>query len=147
MVFGQPVERVLDEEVPHGTAFRPIKVDGTTPRSEVAVGKKLRRIRIEIVSFRAKMVINDIQQDHDSAAMGPLNKFLEVFGTAIGTIGCEGINTVVAPISPARKVGDGHQLQRCDSEVSEVIELFAYRRESPGGSEGSHVQFVDDSFF
>src|SRR5258706_439119 len=126
MVFGQPVERVLDEEVPHGTAFRPIKVDGTTPRSAVAVGKKLWRIRIEIVSFRAKMVIDDIQQDHDAPAMGVLNKLLEVFGTAVGTIGCEGINTVVAPISPARKVGDRHQLQRRDSKISEVIEFLAY---------------------
>src|SRR5258706_11580138 len=124
MVFGQPVERVLDEEVPHGTAFGPIKVDGTTPRSAVAVGKKLWRIRIKVISFRAKVVVDDIEQDHDAPTMGALNKLLEVLGTAVGAIGRKGIHTVVAPISPARKVGDRHQLQRCDSKISEVIEFL-----------------------
>src|ERR1700730_6822650 len=146
MVFGQPVERVVDEEVPHSSAFGPIKVDGTTPRSAVALGKELRRIRIKVISFRAKVVADNIQQDHNSAAMGSLNKVLKIFGTAVATVWREGINAVIAPISPARKVGDGHQLQRCDSKISEVIELFAYSHESPGGSEGSHVQFIDDSF-
>src|SRR5258706_2479008 len=126
MVFGQPVERVLDEEVPHGTAFGPIKVDGTTPRSAVAVGKHLWRIRIKVISFRAKVVVDDIQQDHDAPTMGALNKLLEILGTAIVAIGREGVDAVVAPISLAREVGYGHQLQRRDSKISEVIEFLAY---------------------
>jgi len=46
MVFSQPVERVMDKEIPHGSAFIAIEVDGATPWCVVALGKKLRSIGI-----------------------------------------------------------------------------------------------------
>ena len=46
MVFSQPVERIMDEEIPHSSAFIAIEVDGATPWSVVAFGKKLRSIGI-----------------------------------------------------------------------------------------------------
>ena len=73
MIFGQPVKRIVDEEVADDSAVRTIEVDALAPRRTVPIGKKLRRIRPEIISLRTKMVVDDIQQNHDSAVMSALN--------------------------------------------------------------------------
>src|SRR5260370_39246887 len=73
MVFGQPVERVVDEEVPHDSAVSAIEVDAVSPGSRVPISKELWRVGPEIISFRAKVVVDNIQQDHQSAVIGTLN--------------------------------------------------------------------------
>jgi hypothetical protein len=73
MVFGQPVESVVDEEVPHDSAVEAIEVDAVSPGSRVPISEELWRVGPEIISFRAKVVVNNIQQNHESAFMGTLD--------------------------------------------------------------------------
>src|ERR1700757_4466964 len=73
MVFSQPVESVVDEEVPHDLAVEAIEVDAVSPGSRVPISEELWRVGPEIVSFRAKVVVNNIQQNHESAVMGTLD--------------------------------------------------------------------------
>src|SRR5258708_36314920 len=126
MVFRQPVKRVMDEEIPRGSAFIAIEVDGTTPWSVVAFGKKLRSIGIEVVSLRSKMVVNNVQKDLHSTDMSGVHKVLEILLAAVGAIDREVINAVIAPISLPREVGHRHQFQACDSMIGKGVNVFAY---------------------
>src|SRR5262249_58940680 len=42
VVFRQPVERIVNEEVPNDPAVRPIEIDGFTPRRAMPIGEELR---------------------------------------------------------------------------------------------------------
>ena len=76
MVFVQPVERVVDEEVADRPALWAIEVDPVAPRSTMAIGKELRRVGSEIIPFRAKVVVDHVQENHDSAFVRALNQIL-----------------------------------------------------------------------
>ena len=71
------------------------------------------------------MVVNNVQKDHHSPGMSGLHKVLETLWAAVGAVGREGINAVIAPISTPRKVGHGHEFQRCDSKIGKVVDFFA----------------------
>ena len=60
VIFHQPIQRVVNEEIPNGAAFRPVEVDGAAPGSCVPVGKELWCVGAKVVSFRAEMVVNNI---------------------------------------------------------------------------------------
>src|SRR5579863_5733010 len=108
MKFIQPIKSIVDEELAHGSALAPAEVDRVAPGSVVPAGEELRCIHAQIISFRAKMVVDDIEQDHHSALMGGLHQFFKIFGTAIDAIWSVGENTVVAPVALSGKIGDGH---------------------------------------
>src|ERR1035441_1722772 len=147
LVFGQPVERVVDEEVPHDFAVGAIEVEAVSPGSRVPISKELWRVRPEIISFRAKVVVDNIQQNHQSAVMGTLNQLFEIFGSAVSAIRSEGEDAVVTPVALAGKVGDWHQLHGSDSQIRKIVEPLAHGGERPGRGEGSHVQFIENSLF
>src|SRR5208337_522619 len=98
MVLGQPIQGVVNEEVPNGPAFCSIEVDGIAPWRMMTIGEKLRSVKAEIISFRTKVVVDDVQENHHAAAVSRLNQFLKIFRAAIGGIGCERIDAVVSPI-------------------------------------------------
>src|SRR6202158_4543630 len=147
MVFGQPVERVVDEEVPHDLTVEAIEVDAVPPGSRVPIGKELWRVRPEIISFRAKVVVDNIQQNHESGVMATLNQLFEIFGSAVGAIGSEGEDAVVTPVALAGKVGNRHQLHGSVSQIREIVEPLAHGGERPGRGEGSDVQFIENRLF
>src|SRR5208283_33190 len=135
----------MDEKVSDGPAGGTIEVDGVAPRSMVTIGEELWGVKAEIISFRPKVVVDDVQQNHHSADMGGLYQLFEIFRTAVNTIGCELVYAVVSPISTARKIGHRHQLQSCHSEIRQVVQALASRRKSSGWHERAHVKFVDHS--
>src|SRR5579863_2675715 len=44
MIFSQPVERIVDEEITDHSAFWTIEVDAVSPRRAVPIGKELWRV-------------------------------------------------------------------------------------------------------
>src|SRR5712691_12368314 len=90
------------------------------------------------------MVVDNVQQDHDSMIVSALNEPLEFLGAAVGTIGREREDAVVSPIAPSREVGYRHEFDSGDSQISQIIEASAHRRKLPGRGESSDVQFVND---
>ena len=79
--------------------------------------------------------------------MGALNQFFEIVGSAVNTVGSEWEDAVVAPITPAGKVGNWHQLHGGDSQIVEIVEPFAHCGKSSGRRESSDMQFIDHRFF
>ena len=83
MIFSKPIEGVLNKEVAHRSALRAIEVDAVSPGSSVAVGEKLGSVSVKIISFRTKMVINNVEQNHHSALVGALNQLFKILGAAV----------------------------------------------------------------
>src|SRR5271170_4384534 len=83
MIFSQPVERIVDEEITDHSAFWTIEVDAVSPRRGVSIGKELWRVRPEVISLGAKMVVDHIQQNHDAALMSALNQLFQIFRPSV----------------------------------------------------------------
>src|ERR1700721_2180937 len=98
MIFGKPEESVVDKKIADCPAITTVEIDAIAPRSMVAVGEKLRRVRVKVISFRAEMVIDHIEHHHDAAAMSALNKFFEVVGPAVAAIGGKWKDAIVTPV-------------------------------------------------
>ncbi len=71
-----PVESVLDDELAHRAAVRPVKIDRRAPWRLVTIGEGLRRDRVDIGAFRTEMVVDDIEQHHQPAVMGGFDQRL-----------------------------------------------------------------------
>src|ERR1700736_1776013 len=69
VIFVQPVQRIVDGIVANRAAFRTVKVNSVSPRSLVAIGKELGGVGPKVIPFRAEVVINDIQQNHEPTLM------------------------------------------------------------------------------
>src|ERR1035438_7379113 len=95
MIFVQPVECVVNEELPNCISFGAVEVNTLAPGSRMTIGKELRSITAEVISFRAKVVVDDIQQDHNSPAVGSLNQLFKILGPAITAVWSERVDTVI----------------------------------------------------
>ena len=146
MIFRQPVEGIVDEEVSHHPAVRPIKVDRLAPGCRMARGEKLRRVFAQVISLRPEVVVDHVQYHHDAPGVGTLDQALQIIRPAVSAMGSKRKNSVVAPIARPGKIGQRHQLDSRHAESGKVVELSLERHEGPLGREGSSVQFVDDSF-
>ena len=102
--FGNPVERVLDEEAAHLIAVRPVEVDGLPPGRAVAVGEIGAEIP-EVVSFRAEMVVDHVQDHGQSLLVAGVDQPLQTLGAAVGVLDGKGIDAVVAPVARSRETG------------------------------------------
>ena len=147
VIFLEPVKSIVNEEVAHDTTVRAIEVDRISPGCLMALGKELRRVLVEVIAFRTEVVVDNIEKDHQPFFVRGLNHALQIFGPSVAAVGCVRQNAVVAPISGTGKIGHRHQLNRCDSQVTEIIELLFESTERAFRRECAYVQFVDDSFF
>src|SRR5580692_9487775 len=144
VVLDQPVQRIVYEEISNGTALRPIEINGIAPWRLMTIGEESWCVRVKIISFRAKMVVHNIEEHHDSPLMRTLYQFFEIFRTSIHTVRSERKDAVVPPIALAGKIGNRHQLYRSDSQVGEIVEAFARGGKSSGRGEGPNMQFINN---
>ena len=124
MVLLQPVKGVVHHEVAHNPAVLSVVVDRRTPRRAVALGEERRRILREIVSLGSEMVVDDIDEHHQPAAVRRLDQKLEVVGLAVAGFGCEQVGAVIAPVEAARRLRKRHQLDRRHAELDQRVELL-----------------------
>src|SRR5882724_11635266 len=108
MELFQPVEGVVNEEVTYDPAVFSIEVDAISPGCAMTVGKKLRRVCAQIISFRAEVVVDHIKQHHQTFVVGRLNQVLKIFRAAIGRIRSIRKNAVISPIPFSEEVRHGH---------------------------------------
>src|SRR5580658_7763636 len=67
VIFGEPIERVLDNEAANAIAAWPIEVHRSAPRRPVLIGE-IRPKFPQVVAFRTNVVVNNIQ-DHGNAGL------------------------------------------------------------------------------
>jgi len=147
VIFVEPIESVMYEEIANDAAVLAVKIDAIAPRSVMPCSKKLGSIGVEIVPFRAEMVVDDVEQDHQSPVMGRLYQTFKIFGAPVTGVGGEFEYSIVSPIASARKIRDRHQFDRCNSEVDEMVELIAGSGESSKGSKRADVELINYRVF
>src|SRR5436190_14744617 len=91
-IVAQPVKGILDDK---GADLRDPKIDGAAPRRRGG-GKELRRITAEVIPLRAKMIVDDVEKDHQVALMRGVDQSLEILRPPIRAIGGKEKNAVVA---------------------------------------------------
>src|SRR5262249_34971126 len=144
VVFLEPIERVVNEEVAHHGAARAIEVDGCAPRSLVARIEELRSVEVQVVTFGAKVVVDHIEYYSESLAMGGGYQRLELVRAAIGGLRSVRQRPVVTPVAQAGKGADRHELDGGHTEPFEVAKARGHRAVGARSVEGTHVQLVDD---
>ncbi len=140
--LGEPVERVVDVEVAHRAAALRIEIDRRPPGRDMRRIEERRRVGVQVVAFRAEVVVDDVEQHHQAARVRGVDEALHVVRRAVGRFGREQQHAVVAPAARAGEVGHRHQLDGRDAERDEVIETLDRGRERSFRREGAHVELV-----
>ena len=139
-----PVFGVLDDESAHRSGIRPVEIDRVAPRRAMAAGEEVRRVGREVIPLGAEMVVDDVEQHGDAAAVRGLDEGLEILRPAVARVGRVSVDAVVAPAPAAGKIADRHDLEGGDAEFGQVIELLDSGLERAPGGEGAEMQFIED---
>jgi hypothetical protein len=142
-----PVERVVHEEVAHRARTLPVEVDGRAPGRSVLGVEELGAVAVQVVAFGAEVVVDHVDQHHQPQAVRRVDQRLQLVGRAVGGIGREMQNAVVAPVALARKVRERHQLDGGHAQFGEFPEPFARGVEGAFGRERADVQLVHHGLF
>ncbi len=139
-VFGQPINRVLDEETPHRF---PLKVDRIAPCGRLVVVVEIGRVGSQVISVRSEMIVDDIQEDHQTQAVGGIDQAFQVLRRAVGGVRRIRQDAVITPIARPGEIGDRHQLDRRHPEFGKLWQ--------PGGhpgepAQGADMQLIDHRF-
>ena len=142
VIFRVPKEGVVDKKAPHLIAVRAVEIEGRPPGGAVAPGE-IRAVVGQVVPLRPQVVVDHVQDHGQAPLMAGVDQSFQAFGSAIGVLHREGINPVVAPVAPARKLGHRHQLQGGDPQIFQIIQMGDNGVEGPFRGKSPHVQFIN----
>ena len=86
------------------------------------------------------MVVDHVEDDHQPEAVRGVDQRLQLVRRAVGAVRRVGQHAVIAPIVPAREIGDRHDLDRGDAEALQLRQVLLDAAEA---AHGAGVQFVD----
>ena len=143
MVFRHPVHRVVHQVAPHFVAVGTIEVEPVAPRRLVAVREVGTESR-QVVPLRAEVVVDHVEQNRESGAVRGIHQPLEPVRAAVRALHRVERHAVVPPVAAAGELGHRHDLHRRHAELAERGKALDDPVERARGSEGPHVQLVDD---
>src|SRR6185312_5025867 len=114
------------------------------PRRLVSAGEEGRRVNRQIITVGTEMVVDDVEEETETARVTGLDKALQIVGRAVTRIRSIEQNAVIAPVPRAGKIGDRQQFQRGDPEGGEMIEMTLDAGEVAGFAESPDMKLVDD---
>ena len=102
----EPVKRVVNEEFADVPAVLIIEIDGVPPGCEMAFREERARISREVISRRSEVIVDDIDEHHETKPMGAIDQALELIAARRRRIGRKGQHAVISPVPGSRKFGD-----------------------------------------
>src|SRR5262249_23509093 len=72
MKFFEPIQRIMNEEFAHNMTGHTVEVQSGAPR-RAPVSKETLRIAMQKVSGWAKMIVDDVKDDHEAECVRALN--------------------------------------------------------------------------
>ena len=123
MAVAQPPKRILDKVVPDAVASRAVEVYGCAPGSVVAIGK-IRSKAAGVVALRPKVVVDDVQDNCDSAPVASVDQPPQPVDSPVRVLRGVGIDPVVTPVPLTRELGHRHQLQSRDVKLLQPSEML-----------------------
>ncbi len=143
VVFGDPVSGVRDDEFADRSTIVAIVVHAVTPVGVMALREIVAGERGEVVSVRAQVVVDHVENDADPERVRGVDEAPEVVGPTVEARRSVEVHPVVAPPELSGEVGDRHHLDDRDSEVGERGKVGARGVPRPLGSERAHVHLVE----
>lgn len=144
MKITEPIETVFEEEGPGVGAVWAMKIGADAPRSVDVRGIEAGMEEAVIGTIGAKVVIDGVEVDGQSKAMGLVDEIAEIIRAAIVVIGRVQRDAVVAPVPAAGAIGEGHEFDGGDAEVAQERELSGGGSVGSFGSEGAEVEFIEN---
>ena len=80
-----PVKRVLNKIIAYLVAPRTIEIERRSPRRLIPVGEIGAKLA-KIISFRAEMIVNDVQNYGQAAPMAGIDEQFQIRWTAVGIL-------------------------------------------------------------
>lgn len=117
----EPLARVLNNKRPHLGTFFGIEIDSGPPRG----GMRVCEVGAEfpkVISVGTEVVVNDVDDDGKSTLVRSVDEPRERFGPAVGLMGGEKADAVIAPTALARKRRDRHHFNGVDAEFYKRIQ-------------------------
>ena len=143
VIIAQPHDGVVAEEAADFVAACVFEVDGVSPGRVVQVGEVWAEFG-EVISRRAKVVVDDVEQHCESVFVAGVYESLQCFRAAVGFMRGEEVDAVVSPASFSGKCVDRHEFNVGNAEVSEVGEVILCSVECAFRCKCADVEFVDD---
>src|SRR5579864_1611088 len=103
VVLFEPENRILDKKLTHRSALRAVEVDGLPPWRLIVLGE-IRPELAQVISFRSKMVVNDVESDSEPVRVRGIHELLKRTGTSVTILDSKRIDAVVSPIARAGKL-------------------------------------------
>src|SRR5262249_48647482 len=102
-------------------------------------------VLVEVISFWAEVVVDDIQTDSEFFRVRCIDKFLQVGNGAVGVLERKRENAVVSPVSSARELRERHQLDGCYAKFSKIVEVRQESGKRAFTGVRADVQFVENT--
>src|SRR5208282_4399973 len=102
MILVDPIARIGHEEFAHRARTETVKIDRLTPVVVVAISEISRGEQFEIVSVRAEMIVDDVENDGDPKSVGAVDEAAKIHRSAVEPGWCEEVDAVISPAEPAR---------------------------------------------
>src|ERR1700730_12933351 len=144
MILVDPIARIGDEEFARGAGIGTVEIDRLTPFVVVAIGEISRGEQFEIVSVRAEMVVDDVEDDGDPESMGAVDEATKIHRSAVEPGWCEEVDAVISPAEPAREFRHGHNFEAGDTELRESRQLSRSGFPASVRGEGANMHLVYD---
>jgi hypothetical protein len=136
----EPVERVLDEEAPHG-ALR--VVDPGAPRRVPGGVEERRRVGVEVIPLRSEVVVDHVEKHHEPPRVRGVDKRPQVVRSAVGGMRGIGQDAVIAPAAVARELRHRHDLDGGETRLHQRVKTIDRGAEGALGGECADVQLAD----
>src|SRR5260370_30610776 len=65
--FFQPIQGIVNEKVAHRPTMRAREIEGRAPSRVMDPGEELGRDRVQIVTLRAEMIVDDVEKYREAA--------------------------------------------------------------------------------
>src|SRR3546814_6433994 len=126
------VQCVVNEEL----AYRPApEVDRRAPRCMAIFGEEIRCVGMEVIAVRSEVVVDDIDEDHQTERVRRVDQLLEFIRRAVGRVRRIRQHPVVAPVARTREVIEWHQFDSGDAELDERRQTLDHAQATAAGTD------------
>src|SRR5438874_2248957 len=115
-----PVKGVLDEEIAHRLAVRPIEVEGVSPGGAVLLRDVPGSVNAGVVAVGSKVVVDNVEKDREVQPMSGIDEAAQIVRRPVTACRGEQTDAVITPAALSGEVAQRHQLDGADAETFEV---------------------------
>ena len=101
---------------------------------------------MQIIALGPEVVIDDVEEYHEIPFVRRLHQRLERMRGPVTAVRREGQHAIVSPVSRARKIPDGHELDGGHAELGQIVQSLAHAGKGAARREGADVKLVEHHF-